>query len=417
MILLLLIISNWIGCNDVSYINQSLTSVPNNITNATTSLNLANNEITEITNTTFAGLTNLKVLKLSQNRISEFGDTALQGIQLLELTLFSNQLINIPNLGDSKSSLQILRLSSNNIEQIEGGILDNLPELLMLNLEYNEITEISNTVFTSLPKLEILKLSQNKISVFGNKALYGIQLIELHLSFNQLTSIPNLGDSKPALQKLILTNNKITAIEAGVLDNMLELLELNLANNFLINVTLGNLSKLKYLYVNNNQLNQMPQLQSILPALTVLEIKNNDITSITVGYFISTPALMMLSLPFNKLTSFDAHYLSKLQHLNLKVNQLNSFPNISSCTGTLESLIINNNKENMQSMDLSLVFGNGGNLKPLDNLKELNMERNYNLGQDNTVINTLLSVCPNLESLHMSNINMNSFPQISHLTK
>lgn len=161
----------------------------------------------------------------------------------------------------------------------------------------------------------------------------------------------------------------------------------------------------------------MPQLQNILPALTTLHLRRNYITYVNVDYFISTPALMRLYLHFNKLTSFDANNLSKLQLLNLKFNQLSSFPNISSCTGTLESLIINNNKEHMQSMDLSLVFGNSENVKTLDNLKELHMEGNYNLGQDTMVINTLLSACSNLEFLHMDNINMNSFPQISHLTK
>lgn len=242
LMVLLLIISEWIVCNEVSYKKQGLTSVPRTIANTTTSLNLATNEITEITNTDFAGLTNLQVLRLSQNKISEFGDKALQGIQLLELDLSSNQLTNIPNLCVSKSSLQILELSCNSIVQVEVGISNNMSELLMLNLECNEITEINNTDFAGLTKLEVLKLSKNKISIFGDEALYGIRLIELHLFSNQLSNIPNLGDSKPSLQKLILTNNQITVIEVGVLNNMPELLQLNLANNFMIDVTFGNLS-------------------------------------------------------------------------------------------------------------------------------------------------------------------------------
>ncbi|TMW63174.1 hypothetical protein Poli38472_002115 [Pythium oligandrum] len=78
-----------------------------------------------------------------------------------------------------------------------------------LILRDEELTGIQEECAQSLTSLEILSLSHNKLTSLAGFQ-YFINLVELNLNFNQITSLDYL--QCPALEKLFASNNKITGI-------------------------------------------------------------------------------------------------------------------------------------------------------------------------------------------------------------
>lgn len=127
-------------------------------------LSLAQNKI-RIVDQDLSCLTNLRVLNLSYNEISE-----------------------VVRLG-SLPSLQELMLHKNNIDNIEKLIGMDLPALEKLNLAYNKLKEIDS--LGKLTNLIVLELQHNVL-----EKLVGVEnlkkLEELKLEFNKLKDLPFL---------------------------------------------------------------------------------------------------------------------------------------------------------------------------------------------------------------------------------
>jgi len=143
----------------------------------------------------------------------------------------------------------ILDLSKNNISKIE-----NIPhEIIELNLSKNQIKKIPNKLyeFRTLNKLD---LSQNKISSTYN--IFDMSMHDLNLSNNRIT-------------KVILQACEIKG-------------SLNLSNNIITKVSnLGNCRELKYLDLSNNLLTEIPRYLKYCIRLEILNLSNNRINSIS----------------------------------------------------------------------------------------------------------------------------------------
>ena len=116
---------------------------------------------------TFKGLTKLKILSLYENNIEYidsrlFIDTRYEGLNLLELNLWNNQLrrihsetfIGLPNL-------KILSLSFNQIEVLHPNAFEGLSNLKELRLNNNCLGEIERTCFEPLISIEVIELYEN----------------------------------------------------------------------------------------------------------------------------------------------------------------------------------------------------------------------------------------------------------------
>ncbi|GHO47584.1 leucine-rich repeat domain-containing protein [Ktedonospora formicarum] len=102
------------------------------------------------------------------------------------------------------------------------------------------------------------------------------QLQELHLKYNQLTSLPGELGQLPQLQKLYLHVNQLTSVP-GELGQLLQLRELHLYSNQLTSVPeeLGQLSQLQVLDLSGNQLTSIPMELGWLTQLKSLDLINN----------------------------------------------------------------------------------------------------------------------------------------------
>ncbi len=144
---------------------QNLTQMPDICADITTgdmlydirSINLANNEITEIS-VDYSCLTNLKELNLSYNQIEDIEN--LENLAFLsKLELHKNQIKKIRGLSDIKN-LTDLNLWYNKITSVKG--LEKIKSLKTLQLQHNQIDDIG--LLTNLTNLETLKLEYNQIS-------------------------------------------------------------------------------------------------------------------------------------------------------------------------------------------------------------------------------------------------------------
>ncbi len=185
-------------------------------------LDLYNRHFTDIS--TIPGLkylTNLKVLSLSRNKITE-----IKGLghltKLTELSLGNNKITEIKGLENLKN-LKRLYLGSNNITEIKG--LENLKNLKRLALSCNNIKEIKG--LENLTELKHLELEHNQISKIEGLD-QSVNLEDLRLGVNLISKIEGL-DQLSKLKILFLDHNQITKMER--LNSLSSIVEIYLVGN------------------------------------------------------------------------------------------------------------------------------------------------------------------------------------------
>eukprot|EP00062_Callorhinchus_milii_P010408 gi/632955268/ref/XP_007893385.1/ PREDICTED: leucine-rich repeats and immunoglobulin-like domains protein 1 [Callorhinchus milii] len=277
-------------------------------------LDLTNNEITEIRNNCFTQGLKIKDLYLGNNRLST-----------LELGTFDN-------LSDS---LQILRLSKNRIAHLPAKAF-KLPHLIQLELNRNRIRLIDGLTFHGLDSLEVLKLQRNNISKLMDGAFWGVARMQvLHLDNNNLNEVTSgwlYGLS--SLQQLFLSYNSVSRINPNAWGFCQKLTELNLSYNNLMRLdegSLAGLSGLQILRLSHNTISHVAEgAFKGLKNLRTLELDNNEISGIiedTNGAFAGLDSLSKLTLFGNEIKSVAKKAfigLEALEHLNLGNNMIRS---------------------------------------------------------------------------------------------
>ena len=106
-------------------------------------------------------------------------------------------------------------------------------------------------------------------------------LIELNLDSNQLSSLPTWIGQLTRLQFLEVQNNQLTCLPTWI-GQFTDLMHLTVQNNQLTSLPtwIGQLTHLDYLEVSNNQLTSLPKEIGSLPELSQFFASNNQITSL-----------------------------------------------------------------------------------------------------------------------------------------
>uniref|UniRef100_A0A673A7Q5 Ig-like domain-containing protein n=1 Tax=Sphaeramia orbicularis TaxID=375764 RepID=A0A673A7Q5_9TELE len=161
-------------------------------------------------------LVSVETLDLSNNDITELrGHCFPAGLQIRDLYLSNNKIsvLELGALDHLGSTLQVLRLSRNRINQIPVRAFQ-LPRLTQLELNRNRIRQVEGLTFQGLSSLEVLKLQRNSISKLTDGAFWDLAKMKvLHLDYNSLTEV-NSGSlyGLTSLQQLFLSNNSIARI-------------------------------------------------------------------------------------------------------------------------------------------------------------------------------------------------------------
>lgn len=299
-----------------------------------TVLDFSNNKIRILKN--IDGLERLRILHADGNEIEDIECNAR--LSALEVLLLNNNRLSTLNLFSSFPHLKKLYAADNNIEKVVAGKLPFLrqavlynnkikdlkflsasQDLIYLNVSNNQLPELAPAAIFS--RLCILLAEINEIA--GNLLLtnyYYPRLTYLNLSVNNIRKISGLKDF-PYLKSVRLDFNEIELI--GTWNKLPSLSYIGIGNNKIKNLTgsLKLLPNLTALDARENQIAQIPDLL-LFPRLEKLILSSNRITELS--SFEYPPSLQELYLMQNDIVTLaDTSMLFQFKLLNLSFNPIN----------------------------------------------------------------------------------------------
>ncbi|GIY17414.1 toll-like receptor 2 [Caerostris darwini] len=261
----------------------------------------------------------------------------LQNTSIFRLDLSFNYFTKLTNL-PSIPSLKSLWLTQCNIENIDEGAFDKLPNLEELDLDSNGLF-INPLTRTSLNNLKTFILSKQ---IFGRKNNFflpsyvfqttiNLEILDMSntLISNSLSRFTLHGLKK--LRALNLLKTKLSKIEDYAFETLTSLKSLFLAGNeltYLTNFTFSGLENLTNLYLSNNLLHfsQSDNPFKSITFLKVLYLHSNNIVTLPKRIFGNLNNLETLMISNNNLLPWSTEILSRnssLKILGLKENQIN----------------------------------------------------------------------------------------------
>ena len=338
-----------------------------------TTIRLDRNKLTSLPKGTFTDLRSLRTLHLEYNLFSSLDEDVFAPLSNLRtLILTGNMLERIPEkLIGENSKLRVFEASNNKIASIEEGAFKYNRFLEVANLEGNRLQTLNASAFLGTGEnLRVLNIQRNMITSIPQTIFSSlIELVELHMGFNQFNSLlpdgifDNLKNLSSRFEpkacvagssfgctlqtlgcvvslsdghvKMDCSNRGISGV-VDLIDVPDYVNELDFGDNSLVSILpttwrLCNQS-LMIMRAPRNAISVLPPLDS-LNSLKVLEFANNLISSLTLhgtndSVFIPDVSnLTHIDLSLNPLgfvsnTTFSK--LNKLQDLQLIGTQLNA---------------------------------------------------------------------------------------------
>lgn len=187
--------------------------------------------------------------------------------RLKELDISHNHLKALPTAFGTLDHLEKLHLNNNDFTTVPLEIA-RLRNLETLYLNNNQLSDLPPSL-TSLTRLHWLHLGHNQFTVFPSVIGSLTSIDSLYLGENQLNDVPIELSNLPRLDSLHLEKNRFTEIPQ-VIGRMSALQILNLSGNQISNVSIRLSDNLRYLYLHNNQLTEIPSWISDLRQLSTL---------------------------------------------------------------------------------------------------------------------------------------------------
>uniref|UniRef100_A0A0R3QR91 Chaoptin n=1 Tax=Brugia timori TaxID=42155 RepID=A0A0R3QR91_9BILA len=361
------------------------TNTINNVKPVLTELLLAFNRLIEIPSQVLNGMSRLRHLDLSKNRIRyvrrlAFGKLDGTGTNLLKLNLAGNLIENITDSGAFlyMSSLVYLDLSHNLINYLNDNAFERLEGVESLFLQGNQLNQFPITALANMKRLRYLLLDDNPIRVLPDYVLSTLPHLQ-RLSFTRtrlqhITDRTFSGHSAPNLRSLNLAFNRIDYISTAAFNNMDSLEQLALNDNKLTSIqtlTFSSLRNLRQLSLAGNAINiTMERSISDIPTLENLSLARNRLQQLSKATFVNLNNLEQLDLSYNQLQTFDFTFLAQslvnVKHLDLSHNRIITI-DLHSAKRTLTYLNLAYNQ--LQSIGKNL-------LNDLSQLKVLKLNHN-----------------------------------------
>ncbi|ELP94890.1 villin, putative [Entamoeba invadens IP1] len=234
-------------------------------------------------------------LDLSNQFLTELPISVKNYTSLVQLNLNHNTLSSI-NVLSQIHLLTNLDVSKNELETVDDAVIVSNTSLLILNYEGNKLKHITPLI-NCLPVFK-LNFSENEIVEIPDTIGDCIGLTYLSLAKNQLVSLPPTMSRLKSLKQLILYGNKLKNLplldksgltHLDVADNEFDvipkivfkcpLVKLYLDSNNLSEVPndISELIALKELTLSSNVLRSLPKGMTMLPSLQVLDVEKNDL--------------------------------------------------------------------------------------------------------------------------------------------
>lgn len=351
-------------------------------------IDFENNFITELNEKSFEQLGHLRIANLLHNSIRSIAPNTFAKLdRLIFLGLSWNQLESLTKVMlDSATNVMIATFHGNKIKAIEADTFSAMKHLKKLILSYNEISALDPHTFNGLNNLEYLELSFNPIASFNATTFRHLRkLKELGLRDGKLTTIDfNHFAQLPNLKFLDLSDNSIStlikepnrtadvptssAIAAPLAKIDKDLLQLFFEHDYVLKMLNISFDRGMDLFNETKDL-VYPSNEN---KLTILDLSQNDLTTLDDGIFGGFENLRGLYLYRNKISSVHSHAfdgLTKLTHLDLSQCQLTTIDfEALSHSSKLQELNLKDNQ--IKNVIISR------SMQPFKNLSKLNLEDN-----------------------------------------
>ncbi|KAJ7558206.1 hypothetical protein O6H91_04G028300 [Diphasiastrum complanatum] len=295
-------------------------------------LDLSNNSLSGELPFQLQNLISLQAIRLSGNYLS---GTILEGFgnmsKLIELDLSENSFSGqMPLSLGSLDALQSLNLARNSLWGAIPRTLASCTELLNLDLRDNDLTGSIPTELFGMKLLQLI-VSNNQLSVFpSDSPAFCTSLQTLDLSRNVLVGgIPAMLSRCSQLQVINLKQNLFSGQIPMDIGNLRYLKFLDLSYNQLsgaIPQSLGNATLLVQLHLQHNVLSgQVPLDLGKCTNLTEIDLSHNNCTGVIPVGLAKITGLQYLDVSFNNLSGEIPQNFGKLQNLqgfNVSHNKL-----------------------------------------------------------------------------------------------
>ncbi|XP_037552186.1 leucine-rich repeats and immunoglobulin-like domains protein 3 [Nematolebias whitei] len=289
-------------------------------------LDLSNNKITEIKASSFPALP-LKNMFLNNNRISSLESRCFSSLSstLQVLQLNRNRISTIQTKNLELPNLQHLDLSRNRIRWLEGLTFQDMVALRSLKIQRNGLRHLLDGAFFGLRNMEVLEVDYNNLTEVNKGWLYGLEsLQQLHLGHNSISRIqPDTWECCQKLNKLNLSSNHLSRLEESSFVGLGLLGELLIGNNrvsFIADGAFRGLFNLQMLDLQNNEISwtieDMNGPFSALDKMKTLFLQGNQIRSVTKKSFSGLDTLQHLDLSNNAIMSIQGNAFSQMQNLD-----------------------------------------------------------------------------------------------------
>lgn len=273
-------------------------------------LHLNHNKISSVTNKTFEGLKQLKVLSLRGNFLEDLPDKLFSVLpNLEELDLGQNRVTRIDSAAFSGlPALRVLFLDDNMLKMVPTPAFPHLASLAELHVGLNVFTSLPDDTFKGLNKLSILDVSDAGLLNISEHAFRGLSVLRnLVLTGNRLTTVPTKQLSiLPRLEELSIGQNEFSAIEANAFQSLTNLRRLDISGA-------PSLEKVSKGALNDN-----------LNLETLILSSNKRLRALEDGALAGLPNLRHLVLRDNAFTTFPESLVAwpELRKLDLAENPL-----------------------------------------------------------------------------------------------
>ncbi|XP_030566904.1 connectin [Drosophila novamexicana] len=245
------------------------------------------------------------------------------------------------------------------LDYIPTMIIEPLKNLSSIVIEYSQVEIVKSYAFANLPFLERIILNNNHIMALDQDAFANhIRLRELNLEQNQIFEMDRYAfRNLPLCERLFLNNNNISTLHEGLFADMARLTYLNLAHNQINVLTseifrgLGNLNLLKLTHNNLNFIGDTVFAE--LWSLSELELDDNRIERISERALDGLNNLKTLNLRNNLLKKIDNGLLRgtpALLSINVQANKLETLtfytfqPIMDNLVNSTSELLVSDNK-------------------------------------------------------------------------
>jgi adenylate cyclase len=336
-------------------------------------VDLSGRNLTAIPVTLYSRAADIISLNLSRNLSLDVPQDFIQACEgLRDIKYMSNEARRLPQSLSWATTLTLLDVSNNRLDQLEHINLRGMAGLLKFNLAINRLSDLP-PYFGAYSMLRTLNISSNFLEKFPALLCDMGSLVDLDLSFNMISVLPDGIGKLRSLEKFVITNNRLNAPFPDSFKNLSNLRELDIKYNSITNIdVIAQLPKLEILTADHNSVSQFVgsferlrslklhwnpvtkfEITSPVPTLKILYLSNAQLASID-DSFNNMPSLERLYLDRNYFVSLPSQIgnLRKLEHFTIAHNTIRQLPSEIGCLTELRVLDIRGNSIKKLPMEL-----------------------------------------------------------------